>query len=101
MHELVEIVVDDYREAYPEAAAVLSQTAEGIRIEEARFFTTLDPDEMTRDPIFSFNPELPDIDPNRAAEMIGDPTRGACPSWAWLGEGRHEPESREARFEVT
>jgi len=34
-----------------------------------RFFTTLDPDEMTRDPIFSFNPDLPDIAPARTAEL--------------------------------
>ncbi|MCC6624583.1 MAG: DUF2330 domain-containing protein [Deltaproteobacteria bacterium] len=26
-----------------------------------RFFTTIDPSEMTRDPIFAFNPELPDV----------------------------------------
>jgi hypothetical protein len=26
-----------------------------------RLFTTMSPDEMTRDPLFSFNPELPDI----------------------------------------
>jgi len=40
---------------------------EGAKL--TRFFTTLDPDEMTRDPIFSFNPDLPDIDPTRTANM--------------------------------
>ena len=34
-----------------------------------RFFTTMDADEMTRDPIFSFNPDLPDIARDRSTAV--------------------------------
>ena len=34
-----------------------------------RFFTTQDADEMTRDPIFSFNPDLPMVSNDRTAEL--------------------------------
>jgi len=45
-----------------------------------RFFTTLDADEMTRDPIFSFNPDLPDVVLDRSAELTvwSDPD---CQPW--------------------
>ncbi|MGB0592042.1 MAG: DUF2330 domain-containing protein [Myxococcota bacterium] len=45
-----------------------------------RFFTTLDADEMTRDPIFSFNPDLPDVVLDRTAELTvwSDPE---CEPW--------------------
>ncbi len=35
-----------------------------------RFYTTMSPDEMTRDPDFDFNPELPDIDNQHVAEQL-------------------------------
>ena len=45
-----------------------------------RFFTTLDADEMTRDPIFAFNPDLPDVVLDRTAELTvwSDPD---CEPW--------------------
>lgn len=44
-----------------------------------RLYTTLSPNEMTRDPVFSFNPSLPDVDNNHAATFTfdcEDPSRG-------------------------
>ena len=35
-----------------------------------RLFTTLSPDEMTRDPVFSFNPELPDVANEHRGRLI-------------------------------
>jgi hypothetical protein len=40
---------------------------EGVTL--TRFFTTQDADEMTRDPIFSFNPDLPMVSNDRTAEL--------------------------------
>ncbi len=34
-----------------------------------RLFTTLSPDEMTKDPVFSFNPDLPDVSKEHVAEL--------------------------------
>ena len=34
-----------------------------------RLFTTLSPDEMTKDPVFSFNPDLPDVNNEHSAEI--------------------------------
>ena len=34
-----------------------------------RFYTTLDPDEMTKDPVFAFNPDLPQVPQLRQATM--------------------------------
>jgi hypothetical protein len=35
-----------------------------------RLFTTLSPDEMTRDPVFSFNPDLPEVPNVRTARLV-------------------------------
>ena len=35
-----------------------------------RLYTTLSPEEMTVDPVFDFNPELPDFDNNHTAQQI-------------------------------
>jgi hypothetical protein len=35
-----------------------------------RFFTTQDPEEMTRDPLFAFNPDLPDVDRRRTLTTV-------------------------------
>ena len=40
---------------------------EGVTL--TRFFTTQDADEMTRDPIFSFNPDLPMVSSDRTANL--------------------------------
>lgn len=45
-----------------------------------RFFTTSDPEEMTKDPIFAFNPELPDVDRRRvvSAELVAKEDTEGC-----------------------
>jgi len=42
LHEISQAVVRDFGEAYPEIVAVASQTQEVLRIEEERFFNTID-----------------------------------------------------------
>jgi len=42
LHELAQAVIDDFGGAYPELRAVSEQTREVIRLEEERFFRTLD-----------------------------------------------------------
>jgi len=37
-----------------------------------RLYTTLSPDEMTRDPVFAFNPDLPDISNVHEATFVAD-----------------------------
>jgi hypothetical protein len=37
-----------------------------------RFFTTIDPENMTRDPIFSFNPDLPMVDSAHVLEVSNE-----------------------------
>jgi len=44
-----------------------------------RFFTTIDPSEMTRDPIFAFNPALPDVAREHGLTVVRD-IDGNCQS---------------------
>jgi Uncharacterized protein conserved in bacteria (DUF2330) len=49
-----------------------------------RLFTTLSPDEMTRDPVFSFNPDLPEV----SNVHFGQLTYLECSEYGgWLGAG--------------
>lgn len=45
-----------------------------------RFFTTLDPKEMTRDPIFAFNPDLPMVDRQHTVQAVVH-TGSDCSVW--------------------
>lgn len=70
-----------------------------------RFYTTLSPDEMTTDPIFDFNPDLPDVDNLIVAEQILH-----CSDDGWTirlpqgmeitGSGRDWPVDLESDFPV-
>lgn len=50
--QIFELVVEPLREA---------QTLVDSHPKLTRLYTTLSPEDMTRDPVFSFNPELPDV----------------------------------------
>ena len=54
-----------------------------------RLYTTMSADEMTMDPVFEFNPDLPDVSnvhtANRYVRCDGDPT------WRAGAAGRREP----------
>lgn len=52
-----------------------------------RLFTALDPEEMSKDPVFAFNPDLPDVARVRSATL--ENTCGDNPSFIMhLGDGR-------------
>lgn len=52
----------------------------------SRLFTTLSPNEMTKDPVFSFNPDLPDVSNVHSGEityychLLDDPTLATTPA---------------------
>lgn len=59
----------------------------------SRLFTTLSPNEMTKDPVFSFNPDLPEVSNRHEGsltyycDLVNEPTIGSSPAVLYTEQG--------------